>query len=63
MNRLHLTIKRPGSLLSKLLDIDITERTYRQVVRLVTEPDRYMLVERPRIGFADPRDRDSDARS
>lgn len=54
MNRLVLTIKRPGSLLSKLLEADINDQQYAQIVMLLTHPDKYAVVKRKPMGFSRP---------
>lgn len=52
--RLQLVIRRPGSLLSKMIDIPINEAQYADIVRLVSDPDRWVVAPREPIGFANP---------
>lgn len=53
-HKLQLVIRRPGSLLSKMIDIPISENQYADIVRLVSDPDRWVVAPREPIGFGNP---------
>jgi len=62
MKSLRLSIREPGTLLSRLLEEDISPEQYAQIVRLVREPNDWLLIGRDqllaaqhrRIGFGRP---------
>lgn len=59
---LQLIIKQPGTLLSKLAEIDITPEQYAAIMCIAEKPDDYILIKRDlvagpkasRMGFVPP---------
>jgi hypothetical protein len=54
LNRLRLTVKRPSSLLSKLLEVDINEEQFTAIVLLLSRPDEFIVTRKPPMGFHHP---------
>lgn len=64
MNHLRLRVTRPGSLLSIMLDREITDEQYAQIVLVLAAPDDFVLIRKfdapqPPAGDAPPPEREA----
>ena len=56
MRLFRLTVKAPGTLLSRLLEADITPDQFAQIDKLIREPNDWFLISREQLtGGAAPR--------